>query len=91
MKFDQFIAHINNEAKPKEESLKEAVSLSGSQVIGYEWNSDGDIADAIEEAAQRIAGLAHREKLTHKAKRLQRIYYELSGCAERYDLNFIPR
>jgi CRP-like cAMP-binding protein len=47
--------------------------------------NDGDLADRISEAAQRIAGLTDRTKLTRFAKRLYRIGNQLGDLSERLE------
>lgn len=51
---------------------------------GGGWKSDGDIADAILAGAERIAGLANREKLTSYSKKLQQVYFEVGDLATQF-------
>jgi hypothetical protein len=44
---------------------------------GGGWKSDGEIADAILDGAEKIAGLAVRTKLTNQSKYLQRVYFDV--------------
>ena len=49
------------------------------------WKNDGELADALENAAAHVVGMADRTALTKYSTKLQQIYFDLSDLSEKID------